>query len=205
MLPYALARHVLVHPVRVSPHARVYLSKLNWGTGEVRHSLLERRVEVPVIQEHVGIVEPPVEVPFDGFDGLNDTLQFLVASEHHERRIRSWTVRVWVLTSGYEDTVIFLADSSARRMFGKLWILVKAEFTQQRQGEKEWYLIGGGAPAGIRILPGEEGCRTKTIKISIITMNGNRRTNPKGIEMPEFPLSLIRRRKKARRGDSRSP
>lgn len=64
--------------------------------------------------------------------------------------------------------------------------------------------MGGGAPAGIRILPGEEGCRTKRIKISVITINGNKRTNPKGIEMPEFPLSLIRRRKKARRGESLS-
>lgn len=58
-------------------------------------------------------------------------------------------------------------------------------------------LIDGGVPAGIKIPPGEEGCRTKRSKMRTITRHGNNKTNPRGIEIDEFPFSRILRRKKA--------
>ena len=66
------------------------------------------------------------------------------------------------------------------------------------------YLIKGGAPAGISILPGEDGCRTMRMRINIITMSGNKITTPRGIDIFEFPFNLIRLLKKANLGDSRS-
>ena len=52
-------------------------------------------------------------------------------------------------------------------------------------------LIDGGVPAGIKIPPGEEGCRTKRSKIRTITRHGNSKTNPKGIEIDELPFKRI--------------
>jgi len=47
-------------------------------------------------------------------------------------------------------------------------------------------------PAGIRILPGEEGCLMTSINISSTTMLGNKRMNPSGMEIEEFGFSFIR-------------
>lgn len=60
-------------------------------------------------------------------------------------------------------------------------------------------LIEGGVPAGIRIPPGDEGCRTKRSRTRTITMHGNSKTKPRGIEIDELPLRRILRRKKANR------
>jgi hypothetical protein len=59
------------------------------------------------------------------------------------------------------------------------------------------YLIEGGAPAGNSNPPGFEGCRTTRTSIKIITMHGNRRTTPSGIDIFEFPRNRIRLRKNA--------
>lgn len=61
------------------------------------------------------------------------------------------------------------------------------------------YLMAGGAPAGINILPGELGCLTNKTKMRMTTMQGNSMTTPRGMEMVEFPLRRSGRRKKARR------
>lgn len=63
--------------------------------------------------------------------------------------------------------------------------------------------MAGGAPAGIRILPGEEGCRRTSRRMRTMTRHGNSNTKPKGIEIDEFPLSLIRRLKNANFGITR--
>jgi len=60
--------------------------------------------------------------------------------------------------------------------------------------------MDGGAPAGIRIRPVEEGCVTMRRTIRTITIHGNRSTKPSGIEIAEFLLSRIRRLKKANFG-----
>lgn len=65
--------------------------------------------------------------------------------------------------------------------------------------------MDGGAPAGTSNFPGDEGCRTNITIMRIMTMVGKRTTRPSGIEMDELPLRRMRRRRKARRGESRSP
>lgn len=59
--------------------------------------------------------------------------------------------------------------------------------------------MAGGVPAGINILPGEEGCLINSTRIRIMTMQGKRMTTPSGTDMLEFPLNLSGLRKKARR------
>jgi hypothetical protein len=66
------------------------------------------------------------------------------------------------------------------------------------------YLIEGGAPAGIIMIPDDWGCRTNSTSINIMTMHGNSRTMPRGIEIEELPFIRMRRRKKFNRGDSLS-
>lgn len=61
------------------------------------------------------------------------------------------------------------------------------------------YLIDGGAPAGINILPGEAGCLTNSTRMRMTTMHGKMMTTPRGTETLEFPLNLKGRRKRARR------
>lgn len=65
------------------------------------------------------------------------------------------------------------------------------------------YLIAGGAPAGINILPGDAGCLTKSTSMRITTIQGKSTTTPNGTDMLEFPLSLRGLRKKARREANR--
>ena len=64
-------------------------------------------------------------------------------------------------------------------------------------GKRRTDLIVGGAPAGINIPPVEDGCLTIRTSINIMTIHGNKSTAPSGMEILEFPFSLIRRRKKA--------
>ena len=61
--------------------------------------------------------------------------------------------------------------------------------------------MDGGAPAGISILPGDAEGRTKMRSINITIKQGKSRTRPRGIEMREFSLRRMRRRKKASLGD----
>ena len=63
------------------------------------------------------------------------------------------------------------------------------------------YLIDGGPPAGMFIMPCESGDFTNRIMIIIITRHGNRSTRPRGIETEELPFSRILRRKKDSRDD----
>ena len=67
----------------------------------------------------------------------------------------------------------------------------------------EPYLIDGGAPAGIKMLPGDDGCRTISTRISIITIQGNKSTAPRGMDILEFPFNRILLLKNANRGVSR--
>ena len=54
------------------------------------------------------------------------------------------------------------------------------------------YLIAGGAPAGMNICPGDDGCRTTIISINITTISGNSSTSPRGTETFELPFKRIR-------------
>ena len=57
--------------------------------------------------------------------------------------------------------------------------------------------MAGGAPAGINIVPGDEGCTMMSIKINMITIHGNRSTKPIGMDIFELPFSRIRLLKNA--------
>ncbi len=65
------------------------------------------------------------------------------------------------------------------------------------------YLIAGGAPAGINILPGDAGCLTKSTRMRMTTMQGKSTTTPNGTDILEFPRNLKGLRKKARREANR--
>ncbi len=68
---------------------------------------------------------------------------------------------------------------------------------------KAAYRIEGGTPPpGIFIMPCESGDLTNRTSINTMTRHGNSRTRPRGNETVEFPLSLMRRRKKANRGET---
>lgn len=66
LLGDALLGHFLVYPVRIPPHLGPDFAKLDGGGGILLDSLLERLVEIPVIEEDVGVVVPAVEVALDG-------------------------------------------------------------------------------------------------------------------------------------------
>lgn len=62
------------------------------------------------------------------------------------------------------------------------------------------HLIDGGVPAGNKIRPEEEGWVMMRRNTRTITIQGNNRTKPSGIEIAEFLRSRIRRLKKANLG-----
>ena len=64
--------------------------------------------------------------------------------------------------------------------------------------------MDGGAPAGIINPPGEDGCRTISTIINIMTIHGNRSTAPSGIEIFELPFSRMRLLKNDNLGMNRS-
>jgi hypothetical protein len=63
-----------VDPIWESPRSRLSnLSKFDWGARVVLNRLLKGRIEFAIVEEHVGVVIPSVEVTLDGLDGLDDT------------------------------------------------------------------------------------------------------------------------------------
>lgn len=62
LLSDAFACNFLVDPVRISPHTRVNLPKLDRRACVIGDSFFERRVEIAVIQEDVRVMEPAIEV-----------------------------------------------------------------------------------------------------------------------------------------------
>lgn len=58
----------------------------------------------------------------------------------------------------------------------------------------------GGAPEGINMRPGDDGCLTKRKRMRMTTMHGNSSTKPSGIEIDELPFRRMRLRKNDNRG-----
>ena len=83
----------------------------------VLYGLFESRVEVAVIEEDIWVVKPPVEMPFKGLDGLNDTIKLLVPCKDYNRCVRAGTVRLWFETAYCEGLVILLADFPVCRQY----------------------------------------------------------------------------------------
>lgn len=62
LLPNSFAGDIRVDPIWISPHRRIYLAKLYRRTCVIRYGLLELRAEFSIVQEHVWVVEPSVEM-----------------------------------------------------------------------------------------------------------------------------------------------
>lgn len=199
LLRNALLGDLGVDPFGESPHFRPNLAEFDGGRRIVLHRVFKGLVEVAIIEEDVWVVVPSVEVTLDGLDGLDDTIQLFVSGENDEGAVGSGLRGVGLEAAFHKDLVVFLTNFSARRGCGlvlvhrrRLWGLTQA------------YLMAGGAPAGINILPGELGCLTKRIRMRMTTMRGNSMTMPRGMEMVEFPRRRNGLRKKAKR-DQRRP
>lgn len=60
--------HLGVHPVRITPHARIDLAKLDGRARMISDGLSERGVEVSVVQKDVWVIKPSIEMPFHRLD-----------------------------------------------------------------------------------------------------------------------------------------
>ena len=81
LLSHALLCDLRVNPVGETPHRVVDFAEFNGSTGVVLDSSLEIIVEIAIVQEHVGVVIPAVEVALDRLDGLDNTIQLLIPRE----------------------------------------------------------------------------------------------------------------------------
>lgn len=198
LLADPFSSNIVVYPIWVSPTSRVYGTKFNLPACVIGNSLFECRIEHVVIEENIRVVEPPVEVSLYRLHGLYDPFQFLIPRQDHERCVGTRAVGLRFETASDEDLVVFLADLPVDTRS------ISISKVTGPYGEGGGYLIDGGAPAGIRMPPVDDGCRTTSTSMSIITMHGKRSTAPRGMDIFELPFSRIRRRKKANLGDRRS-
>ena len=53
---------VNIDPVWIPPHTRIYLPKFDRSTCVVQNRLFERRVEISVVEKHIRVMKPPIEV-----------------------------------------------------------------------------------------------------------------------------------------------
>ena len=78
LFPDALSCNIGIDPVRVAPHARSYFAKLHRRTGVIQYCLLERSIEIAIVEKYVWIVEPSIEVPLHRLNGLDDSFKLLI-------------------------------------------------------------------------------------------------------------------------------
>ena len=67
-------RDVGVGPVRVAPVVGGDFAEFDGGGGGVPDGFFEGRVEVAVVEEDVGVVEPAVEMALDALDALDHAI-----------------------------------------------------------------------------------------------------------------------------------
>lgn len=58
----------MIDPIRVSPHGRVNLAKLDLTTRVVGYSVFEIILEITVVEEDIWVMEPTIEMSFDRLD-----------------------------------------------------------------------------------------------------------------------------------------
>jgi hypothetical protein len=189
----ALLGHIVINPVGEAPHTGIDLSKLDVGADVLADFIFEGRVEVAVVQEDVWVVEPSIEVSLNRFERLEHTFEFLVTGEDDESGVGAWLVSL-------DDRVLTACDEDLVVLFANFPVEHRSAQARSVGAVEDSYLIAGGAPAGISILPASVGCRTKSSSIKITIKQGKSRTRPRGIEMREFSLRRMRRRKKANLG-----
>lgn len=116
LLPDTFLGHLVVDPVRETPHAAFDLAELHGGAGVVLDGGHEVLVEVAIVQKNVRVVIPAVEVPFNRLERLNDTIQLLVSCENDEGSVGLGALEglgVDGHTARGEDLVMLFADFSA--------------------------------------------------------------------------------------------
>lgn len=121
LLADTLLGDVLVGPVRVAPVFRADLAEFDGGGGVVEDGLAEGGVEVAVVEEDIGVVEPAVEVTLDGLERFDHAVQLLIPGQDHEGGVGSGcaVLDFGVETAVDEDLVVFLGDlPDARRGAG---------------------------------------------------------------------------------------
>lgn len=74
----------VVYPIWETPHCFINPPKFNSSTGVVLNRVLKLFAEMSVIKKYVRVVVPPVEVTFDRLKRLNNSLKFLVPSQHNK-------------------------------------------------------------------------------------------------------------------------
>lgn len=111
----AFLGHLFVGPLGITPHGVIDLSKFNGSTGVVLDGKLEGVVEVPVVQKHVRIVEPSVEMSLDGFERFDHAIDLLVSGKNHEGGVGSLAFHFFVdeTTASGKHLIVFFADFPA--------------------------------------------------------------------------------------------
>lgn len=108
----AFPSNVIIDPVRISPHGRINFPKLRRRVCVISDCVLEMLVEVSVIQKHVRVMVETIEMPLDGLDGLDNTLQLFISGENDKGRIRSRATCINLEAAGGKDLIIFFTDFS---------------------------------------------------------------------------------------------
>ena len=109
LLPNSFSCRIDIDPIWIPPHSRIYLSKLDGSTCVIQDGLLKSRVEVSVVEEHIGVMEPPIEVPLHRFYRLDNPFQLLVPRQDHQYCVSSWSVCLRLKAAGNKHFVILLA------------------------------------------------------------------------------------------------
>lgn len=114
LLRNALLGNLGIDPIGETPHLRANLAKLDGGGCVVLNGVLERLVEVAIVQKDVWVVVPAIEVALDGLERLDNAIQFLVPGQDDEDAVGARLGSVGLETALDEDLVILLADFSVR-------------------------------------------------------------------------------------------
>ena len=112
LLPNTFSCNVLVHPVRISPHVRSDLAKLYRATRVIGDDIFEGLIELPIVQEHIWVMKPPVEMSFYALNALHNALQLFIACEYNKCSVCAWLLlcHLWVEAPVHEDLVMLLVD-----------------------------------------------------------------------------------------------
>ena len=78
----------------------------------VLHGVLEVVVKITVVQEHIRVVEPSVEMPLDGFERLDHAVDLLVSSQNDECGVGSLAFHLFLdlTASRRKDFIVLFAD-----------------------------------------------------------------------------------------------
>lgn len=112
----------------------------------VPNGLLEIVIEVTVIKKNIRIMPPAVEMPFNGSEGIDNSIEFLISGQNDKGRVGSRPGGVDGSTPDVKDLVISLADFPTAKSAQSL-------IECGRRERKPTYRIEGGEPDGMRRPP----------------------------------------------------